>query len=195
MLESVSLKSLVDRGGLFNNWSWCLTRTWWTREHEIGLALLCRHQMPVEKAADLLARSPTSIAHRARDTGLKLPPEWRSLITPKRLREPPRIQMVYPYISDVRGEHAELLAVNALVPRGLPDHVRGDICQEIMLALWEKTISLDEIKSSPSLVRDFVRRAYKSNYEGSGWAFSLDVPMPDGRSWYEVLPDSATEDF
>ncbi len=195
MLEAASLKSFVAHNGFGNGWTWCLNRTWWTREHDIGLNLLCRHQVSIEKAADLMARPPPSVAWRARAFNLKLPKDWRDTISQKKLSSGPRIQLQYPYIAEVRGEHADLLAVNALVPRGLPDHTRADICQEIMLAIWQKEISLDELKKTPSLLRKYSGRVRTMNYEAGGYCISLDMPMRDGRKWYDVLPDENTLEY
>lgn len=193
MLEAASLKSLMDRGGFLNNWSWALNRTWWTREHDIGLGLLCRHQVPVEKSANLMARAPSSLAWRAREFNLVLPKDWRDAISRKKLASGPRIQLQYPYIADVRGEHADLLAVNALVPRNMLDHMRADVCQEIMLALWQKETSIEELKKAPALIRKYCGRVRTMNYEGGGYCLSLDMPMRDGRKWYDVLPDTGIE--
>lgn len=194
MLEAASLKTLLSRP-LMGGWSHGLTRTWWTREHDVGLALLCKHRTPVTTAADTLARSETSLAHRARKAGLILPDDWRDLLRKRDLAATPTLKLQYPYIVEVRGEHEMLLAVNALVSRGLPDHMRADVCQEIMLAIWEKTISLDELKRSPKLIGQYVRKAKRENYEACGYALSLDVPMRGGRYWYDVLPDPTTETF
>lgn len=161
----------------------------------VALKALVDIDADVEKSADGLGRSPTSIAHRARDTGLKLPRHWRDLISARKLSSPPREQLQYPFITKVRGDHADLLAVNDLVPKGLPDQMRADVCQEIMLALWMKEISLEELRTSKTLVGTFIKGFRKANLEGGGFALSLDVPMQDGRSWYDVLPDETTMDY
>lgn len=113
---------------------------------------------------------------------------WRPglFVPPKllpRIREP-RVVMSYPFVGKPRDEHAELLAVNKLVPQ-MPG--REDICQEIMLALWEKKISLDDLKANRADIRGFVRRFTKDNYEVGGYAISLDAPMHTGQSWHDVL--------
>lgn len=159
------------------------------------LAALCDAKAPVEKSSLGLGRSPTSIAHRASDTGLTLPKEWHDLITRRQAAKPraPRSTLQYPYLLEAKGEHASLLEVNALIPRGLPDHIRADVCQEIMLALWERDTSLEELRADKALVRKFMNRARNDNYELGGYALSLDQPMRDGRSWYDVLPDQQIE--
>jgi hypothetical protein len=96
----------------------------------------------------------------------------------------------YPYIAVKRDEHADLLAVNALVPAWMPG--REDVCQEIMLALWEKQITLEQLKANRVDLRSFVRSFTKANYEAGGFAISLDQPMYDGRSWHDVLADPHT---
>lgn len=197
MIEAISVPALLSRP---RSWAghYIWTRTWWTRPEVVVLKALCEAKAPLEKSADGLGRTPTSIAHRASDTGLVLPAEWRDAIIKKRpsklrLSDP---QLQYPYIREVRGEHADLLQVNSLVPRGLPDHVRADVCQEIMLALWMKKITLDELRTDSLAVRSFIKGFRATNYEAGGFALSLDAPMHDGRSWYDVLPaPTADEEF
>ena len=190
MLEAISVPALLSRPRYING-GWFGTGLHWRRDEEVALAALCDKQAAIEKAAASLGRSPSSLAHRASDTGLILPREWRDLITKKRasIIPVPRQNLQYPYLVETRGEHADLLAVNAMVPRGLPDHLRADVCQEIMLALWERSISISELKANRLLVQKFVGHARKSNYEMGGYAMSLDAPMRDGRSWYDVIPD------
>ena len=184
LLEAVSLSGLLANPRV----SWAWTRTHWQRPEMVGLKLLVESKTDVEQAADCLGRSPSSIAHRASDTGLKLPPTWRRLITGRTPRQiGPTVKLDYPFITEVRGEHTDLLQVNALVPHGLPSHIRGDVCQEIMLAIWEKTVTIEELRADKALVRKFISGARRANYEGSGYALSLDQPMRDGRSWYDVL--------
>lgn len=182
MLEAVSLSALIARpryGG-----AWVETGCYWQRPDCVGLQMLCEGAVSVEKAADSLGRSPTALAHRAYDTGLKLPPEWRDLIRPKRLRAEPRVPLNYPFIMAVRGEHTDLLAVNALVPHGLLAHIRADVCQEIMLAIWEGRATIEELRRDRKLLSKFIGAIRTSNYEAGGHALSLDAPM---RSWYDVL--------
>lgn len=196
MLEVVSVSGLLARSaaqsaGFGASWAW--TGTWWKRPETVALKALCEAKVSLEKSADALGRTPSSIAWRARDSGLVLPPEWRDAIrTVKKSSGGKRVDLCYPYLIEVRGEHADLLAVNALVPRGLPDHMRADVCQEIMLALWQKEVSLEELQADRALVRKFISGFRKANLEGGGYCLSLDVPMKDGRNWYDVLPDPDT---
>lgn len=190
MIELVSVPALLARPRLVGG-AWHYTHSHWTRPETVALKALCEADASLEKSAAALGRSPTSLAHRASDTGLTLPREWRAAIykykpKPKVQREAP---LQYPYIKDVRGEHQDLLAVNALAPRGLPDYERADVCQEIMLALWQKEVTLNELRQDKSLLRKFTSGFRKANFELGGYALSLDQPMSDGRSWYDILPD------
>jgi hypothetical protein len=192
VIELVSVPALLarprypwsdDSGSYFDQ------GTWWEWCDETALAALCAAGASLQKSAYALGRAPTTLAHRASDTGLKLPREWREAITKRRAANPRGPLLQYPFISAARGEHAEILAVNALIPRGLPDYERADIIQEIMLALLEKRFTLAEMRD-PRIVRQFIKGFRSSNFEDCGYALSLDAPMRDGRSWYDVLPAS-----
>lgn len=192
MIEVVSIQTILARPRLMFS-AWHYTRCHWTRPEDVALKALCEADAPLERSADGLGRSPTSIAWRAQDTGLILPSEWKAAIRRKYKPVERYAPLQYPYIREVRGEHADLLAVNSLVPRGLPDHIRADVCQEIMLALWQKEVSIDELRGDRALVQSFIRGFRKANFEAGGQAISLDTPMRDGRSWYDVLPDPSTD--
>ncbi len=111
-------------------------------------------------------------------------PKREHKLKPIRISRERRVIIAYPYIVKPSDEHAELLAVNTLVPQ-MPG--REDICQDIMLALWEKKITLDELKANRHRVREFVTAFRRKNMEASGYAVSLDVPMASGQSWHDVL--------
>ena len=156
----------------------------WRDAEYTELRTLCDAKADIERTADVLGRGSKSIAWKATEIGPKLPPQWNRLIVPAKIRDV-RIQLAYPYIIKPRDEHADLLAVNTIVPQGPP--CREDICQEIMLALWEKRITLNDLIDNREDVRAFIRSFKKGNYEMGGYAISLDVPMYDGRSWHDVL--------
>lgn len=174
------------------NGGWYDTNLNWNQWASDGLKQLCDAATPLEKAAEVLGRSPTSIAHRAVNEGMVLPPEWRTIIRPKRLMQPKpkRLNLSYPFIIRKRTDHSDLLEVNALVPRGMPG--REDVCQEIMLAIFEGKLTIGQLRANPSDIRSFVRGFYKTNYEDAGQAISLDMPMKSGRSWHDVLTSEHT---
>lgn len=195
MIELISVPALLAVGPRYGlTETWWDTRTHWRRSDILALTALCDAGTPMIVTADALGRTPETLIDRCDRTGLRLPEDWRPFRrTRKRIVRPPKDQPIqYPYIRSVRGEHADLLAVNSLVPRYLPDHIRADVCQEIMLALWQKETTLDELRGSKAMIGKFTKGFYSRNFEAGGHALSLDTPMRDGRSWYDVLPDPAT---
>lgn len=94
--------------------------------------------------------------------------------------------MNYPFLRAPRDEHAELMEVNSLVPQ-IPG--RADVVQEIMLALFEGTATMEAIRAGGW--RPYVRRFYSTNHEQAGHAISMDLPRFNGQSWHDVL---TTED-
>jgi hypothetical protein len=166
----------------------------WGYQDEIYLQVLCIAGSDLKRAAEVLGRSPSSIAWRASDAGMMLPPAWRRVIASKAPRKPanPRwVPMAYPLRSEGRRGNAELMEVNRLVADYLPG--RADICQEIMLALWEKKVTMEDLRKQGASLRSFVRQFYRSNYEGSGYAKSLDASLtPNGA--FSIMDTLSTED-
>lgn len=153
----------------------------WAYQDEIYLQVLCIGGADIDRASAALGRSPSSIAWRARDAGMTLPKAWRPLVAskaPRKPAEPKWVPMAYPYVSAKRAENAHVLEVNSLVARYLPG--RADICQEILLALWEKRVTMDDLRKQGTQLRSFVKQFYKSNHELGGYARSLDAPLMAG---------------
>ena len=204
---------------------WYSTNLTWGEQDKENLRILCEAGASLEKSADALGRSTSSIAWRASDEKWALPVEWRHAIGRKgprrvwsvpearyieidqfpavsfpsagylakrppsqkkvvKLKAPPRIALAYPFVVKRRNEHADLLAVNALVPRSMPG--REDVRQEVMLALWEGTVTLEQLRA-PGALRAFTSAFRRRNDEDSGYAVSLDMPMRAGCSWHDVL--------
>ena len=106
-----------------------------------------------------------------------------------RKRSEPRLSLSYPFrTTDSRVEGADLVRiVNAAVPRYLPPALRADVAQEVILAVLSDELQIADLaKAMSSFVRAVQRQI--SDYG----TLSLDVPMKDGRSWYDVLPDPTT---
>lgn len=89
----------------------------------------------------------------------------------------------YPYIIATNNSDAELvLAVNKLVPRVYPSDIRADICQEMMLALLEGSVTISELQARQTQSAWFLRKFYKDNFEKQGRAISLDTKNEDWNS-------------
>lgn len=109
---------------------------------------------------------------------------------PKRamLRAPQR----YPFLGVQQAGSDSVLAVNALIPRGLVG--REDVWQEILLAIYEGHITVDRLKSDPVALRAFTSGFRAANFECAGYARSLDAPLSDGRCLHDVLQSSLDAD-
>lgn len=208
-LEVVSLPALLDRprymDGLPLN-----KGLWWRRCDNVAMMALTEAAADLEKTARGLGRPAKTIVHRAKDTGLKLPGEWMDYLYPDRIvrrverermkearalerekdrkAKAPLIQVAYPYIREVRGEHADLIEINKLVPAGIREHVRADVCQELMLAILEGKTTVAALKADRSLLMKYVRVFERENSLITSYALSLDKPLKYGGSWYDILP-------
>lgn len=94
----------------------------------------------------------------------------------------------YPYIAHdpKRTTGADLvMAVNKAVPRGLPEELRADICQDLICAVLAGEIAVENIGGS---VKEFIAAGRK--LFTNKWQFlSLDAPMPgmDGKTFMETI--------
>lgn len=83
-------------------------------------------------------------------------PEWYRAQRGARPRTPrivrprlPPMTEFWPYISSQPTEdHGLLLAVDRLVPRGLNEQVRADVCQDMMVSILSGEITLDNLQDS-----------------------------------------------
>lgn len=214
-IEVVSLPALLDRPRFFNGF-YLNSRLHWSRPDNVALKALTAAAADLEKSAAGLGRTPKILCNRARDTGLTLPDEWLECLYPgrterraarqrrkdekerelarlRRWREPV-IHIEYPYIREVRGEHADLLAINALVPAGIPHHLRADVCQELMLAVLEGKTSIANLKDDLALRKRLIRYYSQQNTMVTSYALSLDAPLGDDGSWYDILPAPKVDD-
>lgn len=171
------------------------TRCWWSTSEKAALERFVEGGYAPAESANALGRSPTSIAWYARDSGLSLRKDWSRLITPKRAPIERRLDLSYPYIITKRDEHADLLAVNDLVPKNYPPQMRADICQQMMLAVLEGEVTIDEIKANRDRSAWFIKKFWRDNYEQSGHAASLTALEDDDRSYDEVASSISAKDW
>lgn len=92
----------------------------------------------------------------------------------------PRESLFYPYVihkPKVQDEAYDLMVlVNAAVPKMLPDHIRADICQDLIVDILAGDISVEEIKHN---VKDYSRKVIEMHPLKYGH-LSLDSPVGDG---------------
>lgn len=180
---------------------WMDSRTWWKDADVFALEVLCEADSNIEQSADALGRPPKSLAWKARDSGFILPSPWARLIAPKRaikLRTRDPI-LAYPYITKPRPEHADLLEINSIIPKSIPDNMRADMCQEIMLAILEGRTTLDDLRSRSKNSAYFIRKFYHDNFEQAGQALSFSAVTAEGdqdeRSYDEIASSIAAKDW
>lgn len=75
--------------------------------------------------------------------------DWRLMpghLRPKRERREP-LPELYPYLSgEPTNEHDMLMAVDAIVPKGLPNAVRCDVCQDMIVAVLSGETTVDNLR-------------------------------------------------
>jgi len=80
--------------------------------------------------------------------------------------------LAYPYIRKSNSEAELILRVNKLVPQSV-GYDRGDICQDILLAVLDGRHTIEQFESDAELVRMFSRGFKSANREQSGHAKAL----------------------
>jgi hypothetical protein len=131
-------------------------------------------------------------------------PAWRDLglLRPKRSVAPVKKRAAqsarapsvkadtfYPYMvhdPSVADEGRRLvLAVNSIVPQSLPDFIRADICQDIVVSVLAGEIALADI--SPGGAKQFISKVLKDHPIKYG-PLSLDAPAyPGGPPLHEIV--------
>ena len=105
-----------------------------------------------------------------------------------------RSNLAYPYIVRRRDEHADVLAINDLVPRAFPDQMRADICQEAILAVLEGKTTIAELRANRASSRWFMKKFWRDNFEDCGFAVSLDAARDDW-SGYDIASAAAAKEW
>jgi hypothetical protein len=82
-----------------------------------------------------------------------------------------RVVLAYPYIGQGTINNSDLLtAINALVPHWLPDHLRADVAQEMIVDVLTGVLSLEHAGAS---VRRYLSHVNADRYK----LVSLDAPV------------------
>jgi len=184
--EVIILPENFKRPRYMDGW-WIAARIHWTAEDLTLLSAACDLGISCHAAANTLGRPPASLVDKAYHSGIRVPKRWREFVYTPRKRSP-RLNLNYPYIVQPTEHHADIIAVHRMVSRAIPG--REDLCQDIMLALWENRTSLDELRSDPRALKAFVKSFRKAHFERSGYGIeSMDVTIHSdggkGKSKYE----------
>lgn len=164
---------------------WFDTHRRWSASDKDLLTRLCAAKVDPNMAASTLGRAPSALARYARENmGLRIPEAWLALTRNVRERVHKLSGLNYPYLVQSIDKYADLIAVNKLVPAGMEG--REDVCQDVLLALWESRLTLDDLRREPHRVRDFIRSFRKASFERGGYGVeSMDELLADGVSKYD----------
>lgn len=95
----------------------------------------------------------------------------------------------YPYLAEEKqnADGADLLQfVNSLVPKGMPDYVRADICQDMIVAILSGQATREQISADH---RAFIAKVFADSPWQYKW-MSFDAPFGKGddrRTLHDVL--------
>lgn len=165
-------------------------RRHWTDAEKARLVTLlgAGHSPAVVEAA--LGRPISTIRDKMSTEHIRLPKGWRAVRPRKEKIYVPKIRaakyqpMAFPYIAKSLGsEHDMILAVNALIPKSLPEHIRADICQDALMAIYEGSVTLEELQSDKRSASFFIRKYYRENVDRN--TVSLSGHDDDNRSYDE----------
>jgi hypothetical protein len=133
----------------------------WTEQQLADLAVLVEAKAPLPKIANILQRTEESVIDKAGSLHLSLAGITKPR-KPKLIVKPRAPLLAFPFISSVKPSNADLMRVNALIPHAWPEWKRADICQAIMLALYEGHITLTEFEANRANLKWFATQYARS---------------------------------
>lgn len=75
-------------------------------------------------------------------------------------------EVPYPFVRNAQTkEHELLMAVHKMIPRGVSHHIRGDLCQDMLVAVLSGELKLENV---PDHIAAFRKQANKFNPERGG---------------------------
>lgn len=111
---------------------------------------------------------------------------WRKIKKPERVWEQKPAPLFYPFAapqSQAVSECELLSAVHGVVPKGLPQQLRADICQELIVQILSGDVSFADIQDDP---RHYVGELLKQ-HPGRYGPISLDSADEDGHTVAQML--------
>lgn len=184
----IVIRPNIFKTSRFHGGLWLNHRTHWGGSDVMVLHAACDLGVDYEAAANTLGRPPHALAHKALGMRVRIPKSWRPLVYNYQKKEP-RLNLQYPYVVKPDSRHDDLIAVNRLVSQAIPG--REDVCQDVMLALWQSRTSLAELRTDPRALKSFIRAFRKASFERGGYGVeSMDVTIHshdggDGKTKYE----------
>lgn len=154
-----------------------------SREERSRIRLLAKEQrlawIAEKKAERDKLRADRRIAKEAEKARRKLASSPRALFYPYLIHKP----------SNGDKERQLLLAVHDAVPKRLPDHIRADVCQDLIVAVLSGDISQDDLRDSSSWYVGKVIKQHPFKYGH----LSLDAILgeDDDRTLYDKFAPTA----
>jgi hypothetical protein len=172
----------------------------WSEADKVRLQVLAKAGINPVLAADTLGREEKTIAYKARDLGVYIPPEWSVYLPkPKYVPHPleRRVLLNYPFAVKATAENEEVLAVNKLVPKAWSDEMRADVCQELMLHIYQGKITFETLHGprGPELVRQYGRHWRNENMERGGYGMMRVHDLDDDRSYEDIAAAQCMKDY
>lgn len=172
----------------------------WSDADKMRLQVLAKAGISPTIAADTLGREEKTIAYKARDLGIYLPPEWSAYLPKPKYSTRPRERLVllnYPFAIKATAENEEVLAVNKLVPKTWSDEMRADVCQELLLHIFQGKLNIETLKGprGAELVRQYGRQWRNENIERGGRGLLRIPDLDDDRSYDEIASSIAARDW
>jgi hypothetical protein len=118
----------------------------------------------------------------------KMPGRSPGTAAPKKPRAIAPARLFYPFVihkpRNDDGTFDLMVAVNNAVPKGLPDHIRADICQDLIVAILSGEMDKSELQGE---VKGYTRKVLQMHPLKYG-DLSLDAPIGDtGMTLMDVL--------
>ncbi|HEX5328329.1 MAG TPA: hypothetical protein VFW75_16870 [Acetobacteraceae bacterium] len=135
-----------------------------------GVELRCQCGGPAGHRGWCAARLSRS---EARQEFLKHWPRFKApaLVRPTSLGR--RIVLRYPYLGSGTVRSDDLLEkINGIVPRGMPEHIRADVCQEMIADILVGDLA---VADAEKFLRRYISRAWGDGFK----TISLDAPIRD----------------
>ena len=119
--------------------------------------------------------------------------EWKTTRAWRRFPRLPHkpLTEVWPFLhKEAAKDHLDILLVDSLVPKGIPEQWRQDICQDLFVAILTGEVEPDELRNEPYRHIRKIFRDHPFKYVGVS---SMDAQIGDesGLRLHDVVPDDA----
>ena len=152
----------------------------------------------IVSALSIKVHRPSTIMEMAGLLGINYRSAWRLNKTLRLIRSNLRpistlsAPVYWPYRKPTGHGGDMVQAVNSAIPKNIPEDVRADVAQELILGVLQGDITMEQVASEAA---KYLRR-FRREYEWDPQAFSWDqnVPGTDRLKWDDVLASSQQDE-